>query len=930
MSLVGIASTVSALAQNSGYDFYCLDPNATQPYSTDFLFQHISNPLWEAGVGLSGTAQWIPGCDPGGATGVESVPTAGSIGFMNGTLGSFQDDYLGTPIDNNLTVNWGMSRFGLQSGAGWSFARIYVADAAGALTSYRHLSNGFHLAYVGESNRYMYCDEYLNSGAIAVRRVVDVIGDAARVTWNLSNRTAASQNLGLWFGQWVVLSTDGPRGYTSPYIYSPGFQPLIMQERWTRGVSNQFPDVVNFGLNQSDCYGMQVVNGPSANVSDGFVNSDQTPVDEFVLGDAVFLLNGYKATVTDPHFNDFIFPDSLNDASYIQKWNPVAVSTDAANSWANSRTITAYYRSTWGDSDYANGYGVTVDTPKVVSTSPDDVNTFQTGTASVPAKIRVNIDNTGAFAYVQRSFTMTNVKVTLTLPQGMHAVGNSNSQVLVKYISSIVPKNIGFVDFDVEVDPNVYGQKTYQVKVEPNPGAAKTITGAISVAATPKLNLSGGANLVGSPWQYADATWDTILSPLVVNQDYQAITWDAQLQQYVIQTSATRSKGTWLIAASDIGTVSLGGTPRQPDDQLASSSNGASAFVVYPGWNLIANPYNYAIPISQITGVPEATSQALTWNELTPTYLGSALSYYDPQLHTYQVATGTPAMLQPNTGYWIYAVTKVTLQFPPVFQPFVRDMSLTAGITGFRQTAKDWQLQLGVQTSTARDLSTYIGVATAGTRAAKLSSYKPPISPNADAVRGYVTNTAGASVQYGQDYRNQSTKQSWVYNVYTQKAGLTAVTWPNISSLPSNVRLTIKDLKTGRSVDMRRSSSTSYSALSKSTRSFLVEATPLGTTALRIGTTRTQYSKSGSTRTARLQYVLSNSSHTTVRVLKNGVEVVKLAVDQVDAAGTRILSWNCTKGMGAPVDAGQYVFELSCEGPAGDVATRQVPFTVGN
>ncbi|HWD39297.1 MAG TPA: hypothetical protein VG944_10640 [Fimbriimonas sp.] len=987
-SLMAIGASTAAIGQGlitsssvGGWDYdpNCIDPNNTAPFSADYNVYRLENDLMASGIGVQGTVSW-KFCNPVGPA--ASVPVRGRIGFQIGAQGTVQDDLrfaqglFDVSSDNFEDLTYGMSGghdpfgFGVystQSGSGWSFARVLQQKPGGNVTTFLYGSAQFS-GYVGASNRYMYTDQVANN--IDTRCIIDVIGDAARVTWTLTNQSGAPLNLGLWYGQWVflvggrfALSGNGldpgsnygdTLGYISnptappvqqdaqPYVLVPGQKPVVVGHRFIAATDpGNFPAWCDFtgsplfgSISPQLGGGFQVVNAPYSNVSDENGQSDQTPVDEFDIGDIDFLLGGNGAAITDPKFNDIIFNDAFFslDCAYLQKWQPTLVAN------GQSRNIVTYYRSTWGDSSYANGYTAVVDTPKVISSNRSNPSTFDPN----PFWIQVNVDNTGGFGLVNTPVPMSNVKVTLKLSQGMYAVGNPTQTTITKVIPSIPALNIGRADFHIQVDPTVFGVLPYSVTIDPSVGAEKVINGSINVAATPTLLVRGGPNLVTSPWVLGNATWEEVLAPLEPEADFQAYTWDPIQQAYVIQTSPVRGGGTWIISKSDHGFFALGGNPSQPTDEFPPSL-GAPSVTLQQGWNLVANPYNYSFQLGQLVGVPQGTTTTLPYSQMVAQGIfDGSFAYYQQDLQTYNFIDGNSAYLLPNYGYWVFVTEPVALVFPPVFDLFVR--SAPASDT-FHQTYNHWKLQLAAQNGNRQDLSTIVGLDTTPNEAMRMQVHKAPLVPvkagiNPNAVRAYVATTSSAAStsqgigtrssfggQYAQYFHTVPGKQVYSYNVYSHKGGNVTITWPNLASIPTNLDVKVTDVTApGQSVtiDARKAAGYSFTSKAQSTEKFQVTITPLGTVREAINNVTTKVHNAGSTKNMTINWDLTTRGLVSMYVYKGTTHIGTIVVDRDGVVGKNTIEWPMRLLSGQLIQPGNYTLQITATGEGGDTATKLV------
>jgi len=941
--LLLLAGAGSALAAGFDYDPFCWNPSSTTHYSNPAGGNQVFNELFVAGIGTVGTVTYLGGaCIP--ETGDTAVPLTGRVGFAIGPTGSIQDAN-DSFKDDNMLLTYGMNLgFGgfapAGSGSGWSFARIIIQDQAGAnQTTELFGIRGPRLAFQGASDRYIYQEQ--DGTAYNARLIIDVIGDAARLRWRLTNKAATPARLGLWFGQKIALASAFSPGFpinTIPYITIPGRKPITLDERFVRANNpTGFPNKVNIGWDQHNAYGLQVVNGPTPETLDANgLTSDQTPVDEFALGNTVFLLAGDNGGTTDPGFADTVIPDSsfLGDGGYLQKWQPVIVpAVVAGDPNSGFRDITTYYRSTTGTSNYSKPYALVVDAPRVLSADPND----PTAHTPSPFTIRIYIDDTFGFSTADQEIPLNDVKVTLTLPQGLTDASDPSKTILTKFINVVRPKQIAFIDFQVQADPTVFGQLTYQVKIEPNPGPTKTMTGTILAATTPRLLIRDQANLVATPFHFSDPTWETILSPLKVDQDYQVFAWDPITKSYVIQTQPQRGIGSWVVSNVDLGYKVLQGNPIAPDNEFPSSpylgpispTDGPPLIQLKSGWNLIGNPNRYPIPLGQIVGVTATNpNQAFTFNQLVQQgIISGSLAYWDQDVQTYKYINGIDAQMIPDRGYWIFVTTQqdVTLSFPVVYEPFAR-----AAAKSWTQTDKQWRLQLSARGAKALDDQNFVGKVPTAAVAKDLRSFEPPVAPIKGAVSAYITDTVdGSQTSLSQDLSEKTGAMSWTFKVDNKDAGPITVTWPNISTVPKGYRFRVTDTATGATRDMRKTSGYTYTAVERTTRTFTIDAVPGVASAPTIGAITVSRTSKDANSPLSIAYTLASDATTTIRILQgNSREVYVPRRNRADKAGQNNVVWNQRDAANRTVPPGVYNVEITAEGADGERVRRIYPVTI--
>jgi hypothetical protein len=954
----------------------CEDQTLTtpiDPYSTDYGIEAQYDSLFGAVMGVSGTVNFSKTCfGPSGIT----LPVAGRLGFfigaddnpnmLNGQTnpnygygGTNQDRLAGTLIDDGMGLT--MGTYSGVSG-NWAIAKIFQGAATGTTTTGSYFgSSTIDTAYWGASDRYFVC-ESTNSNVRAVVRV-DVIGDAARIDWKFENTSTAAAIIGMWFGQWVEFL--GPQGPYSPdYITAPGYKPISNDTRFanapvtnpTDGIPQlQQPGSLNFGMYQSWAYGLQIVLQPSPQIP------DQTQVDSIDVGKNAWLLG--SMTASDGAMPDLMIPDttfilaggqgSLGADAYIEKWNPAQVAAFDGSGVDDTREIVAYYRGTWSSSDYAKPYSVVLDAPPVIATSPNNPASFQN---AAPISITVQIDDTRGFSTSDQSIALQDVEVDLDLPSGMTDYNNSGSSHLVQYIPVVPPQTVQYVTFQVAISPTVVGSQQYIVTVIPNPGQKKVLTGTIVVASQPYLKLGPAANLVTAPWQFGSGDWSTILStsptftgqnpPIagpILDQDYQAFGWDAVAQDYVLQTGPQRGYGTFLIWNSQASSqaflsqpIQFGGSPAQVQDL----ESGAPQIILQPGWNLIANPYNYAIPLGEIVGVAEAENNtAYTFTQLASLgYISGYLAYWDNLTQGYQDISNFDDLLQPNTGYWIYVPSSqpVTIEYPPVFQAFIPGLTDPFETSapkkkivksGLPVTATPtWSLQLAARQNGVVDGKAAIGQADTATHAKLLTKFKAPIAPLKNAIQSAIAVQNGKKTTLLSQslVAKTVTSQTWNWQVYTTSTGAVSLTWPNIASLPENIDVKLTDVSTGKTEDLRSISNYTFAGQAQSIHNFklVVKVGPVVPTIESVTAT----SKPSQ---ANVVYNLSVNAQTTVTIQQNGQVVAMIVNNRSDKAGSSSTSWNLLDSANRRVKAGTYQVVVTSTPAGGSSSSKSASIVVG-
>ena len=914
----------------------CIDPQNNTPYSNDFLVGTVFSDLMVASMGFSGTVTY------GGANGPCFAPNAitanvrGRIGFSVGPTGSVQTDF-----DDNMALTFGMP---FEPGGSWSYACSTIFDpATQTRTKTLFGASALNLAFVGASHRYIY-GETVND-TVRIRCRVDVIGDAARLQWTMTNEGDTRQ-IGLWFGQWIAMFagtpdpatggiiSSGPGADKVPYVFVPGQKPPLTDRRWIRSQdSSNYPAYVNFNFGQTTAYGLRVENGPSASTTNPQTGqSDATQSAEFVVGKANFLLNAPDGGDND--FPDFIIPDTFyGQTAYIQKFGEQTVVG------GGTRVITHYFRSTWGQANYVLPYTAVVDAPKLLATDDDGSGSTETnGLFKNPFPLRVYIDNVGGYSDIDTGFILNDVKVKVTLPTGLNFVGfptTTRTRQLV--IPQVQARQIQFVDFGVEADGIEFGDLQYQVDISSTPGGTKQIKGVVQVAATPRYRLYelGGptANAITTPFVFLDSSWDVVLG-LSTPTDYQAFEWDPQLKGYVLSTSAKRGIGAFIVNNTG-GEVlnSLGGTPTTPPDTVPfpDDNSGRYPLQLKSGWNLIGNPYNYPITLGQITGVSASNPQvSRTWAQLvTQGIVNGSLASWNASTQTYKFTTSQADRLLPNTAYWIYVNTTadLTISFPPVFAEFLPLSSRAAD--SWTQTEKQWRLNITARNDKSIDDQNFIGVAQSTENANSLRIMEPPMAPTQEIGVSVEGTVNGQITRMAQSLSEKQGKQEFKVMVKAEKEGEVNLTWPNMGTVPKNVHFRLVDVATNTTRDMRSSSGYTFNATAGSTREFKVQIESGAISKPTIGNVVVTRSGRGPGSPFNINYTLSASAQTTIRILgSSGKEVFTVTRGRADNAGENTATWNLKDNANRSVAPGSYKVEIIATNNEGENVRRVVPVNV--
>ena len=230
LGFLAFAATAATAAAQAAYDPACWPPMSTTGPSTDYLVYQLpddagsSNPLFGVTLGISGTDTYDKSCVPPSGFTFES---SGRVGFTIGSVGSIRSD-----VDEYMRLQFGMP---FMVGGAIGFGMITSADAAGANPTEKELYEGVDTAYIGASDRYAVSQATVGDYRVQLR--VDLIGDAAKLNWQIRNTTADLKYTGLWFGQSIVFLDKNGSQSLANYVYAPGYLPITVAKRYRRNAT---------------------------------------------------------------------------------------------------------------------------------------------------------------------------------------------------------------------------------------------------------------------------------------------------------------------------------------------------------------------------------------------------------------------------------------------------------------------------------------------------------------------------------------------------------------------------------------------------------------------------------------------------------------------------------------------------------------------
>jgi hypothetical protein len=922
---LGFAAVLPATSFAQGWFGECLDPMNMTPYSTPYTIQSVGTGLMQVVWGLGGTVTYGGMNGPCYGPTARTLENAGRFTFGVPGAGSVQsgfDDGLA------LTMGWPQDPVG-------NYNCVWVTGPDGSLTGAELFgSAGFVETFIGASRRYGVMVTNTAFGQVGVE--IRSLADAIRFKWTLVD-TAGSGGFGIvWaISPWMrsagldhlnsnQVNTFLPSAGGSPKFTPEGFMGYtafddnrpMRTEKKRELVDSNFPKVVRLLWGQTENYGMQFNTGPNASTLD---HSQVSRVKVGTFGDTAgggapnFNLEA-TGTVDD---NDLQLATGVNgDAGvcYLQQFLP------AQTGLTGRAEIINYVRTNWSVGSYLDPYTAIVDAPKVVNylgqAGGQDPN---------PMTWQLHIDN--QYAEIDKEVDLVNVSAEIGLPSGLSL---APGELQTKFISRIFANQIQTLNWDVVSDGTTFGDLPVTITIRSVPGPTKVITTTVRVAANPVISFNAGPNMVSFPYQFGDSSFDRILG-LTAGVDYVAYGWDGDLRAYVPTTTTQRGQGYWVIPNN-----SLPNQPLANANPPADQSQGGLLVNLRPGWNLIGNPYNYAVPIQQLVGVAEANNpNALTWRELVASdFVASSLTFFVPNSSlpgggSYALTTDD-TLIQPHTAYWLFVKSSqpVRLIWPPLFQEGLPNSGRS--ISTIAQNDREWRLQLSARSAMGADTNNYVGVVTDRNRAKVLNVPKAPEAPGSRLEMAVIADDQGQLTRMAQSISDRGGRQEFNVSVAAKDAGEVTVTWPNLPSLPRNLRVKLEDLATGEKRDLRATSGYTFRMDQAGTREFKVTVEQVGSSRPVIGNVVVAPAgRDVRNSPISINYSLSADALVTVRILSStGKEVYTVTRGRSDSAGENTATWALKDNANRAVAPGSYKVEILAETPNGERVRKVVPVNV--
>ncbi|NLC55302.1 MAG: hypothetical protein GX774_00510, partial [Armatimonadetes bacterium] len=449
------------------------------------------------------------------------------------------------------------------------------------------------------------------------------------------------------------------------------------------------------------------------------------------------------------------------------------------------------------------------------------------------------------------------------------------------------------------------GQISWRVKTVNASGAESTWSASRSASvpsSQPAMMGAAGVSTLGLSLQTGP------ISPAELGfTNAQIAQWDPATRKYLLNAEVQQVKpgvGYWVLASEPTALHFSGQPTKEP-----------FPIQLIAGWNLISSPVMTPVVWDPLT--IQVTKDGVTKSLVDATDAGWVEQYafgWDSQAGKY-VMVGDPSIpgaatqqLLPWRAYWVRARENCTLLLNPngsigsdsiVPPPPFRSRN--------RQSAKGaWGVRLQVQ-SNGGGAEVLLGMAGSG-RAVTLGV--PPLPPMKESA-GTRAVLLGSQGPLSADLRTGAPSQEWEIEVQpdpTRSSDTVTLTWPDLSTLPKDVKLTLIDPATGARRYMRSTRAYSFRATDQPRRLRVVAeprtSAPVMITEVSLVSTR------ANSRVVR--FGLSASATVDVEVVSpSGQSVGTLARGRASDPGTNQVVWS------GPARPGTYLLRITATNDEG-------------
>lgn len=332
---------------------------------------------------------------------------------------------------------------------------------------------------------------------------------------------------------------------------------------------------------------------------------------------------------------------------------------------------------------------------------------------------------------------------------------------------------------------------------------------------------------------------------------------------------------------------------------------------------MIGNPYNYPVDFAAMQvdfgGRIYTMAEAINQHLLDPVlywWTGSG----------YTVSVFPNGTLQPWQGYWLYIrAGAVNLPLKLIFQPVPAQTRASAQAARQPASSTGWETTLKASSATStQQAALTLGVLPEATDAidAGKDLYAPPSAP--EGISLTAQETRGAAMMRDYKAPASSAKYQWDVQVQGPAGGQVVLTWPDLTRLPKDEVITLRDTVTGDERYLRTSASYTVAlGPQESVRQLEVTVSPRGIGGLQI--LNLQAIRTRANGAVNIACQVSTPALTTVEIRSmNGRLVRRLPATR--AQGAVSMTWDGKNTTGQLVPHGAYQCQVHAVTNTGESA----------
>jgi len=421
------------------------------------------------------------------------------------------------------------------------------------------------------------------------------------------------------------------------------------------------------------------------------------------------------------------------------------------------------------------------------------------------------------------------------------------------------------------------------------------------------VDFAAGLHMLGPPAIPPDSHPATLLG--IPTSDLLAVRWDTASERYTYYGAEplpenlrlALGKSLWLNLLYPVSVTPSGSSAPAGDFDIALA----------PGWHQLGNPFFGAFDFGACTVTVGTETMDLLAADLRD-IMRSFAWVYDRDEGDYRLVNADTMgnrLIAPWQGFWVLALQTCTLTLVrptgPLGVPAQPASEQTSG----------WTAQLCASGGGTSDTQNWCGVRPT----AQLMQIEAP-PPVGDGVQlSFVDDRPGSRPLAASFVNKESGNMKWNIVVsWSQAPGEVRITWPDLSQVPPEYSVALRDLDSGKVISARHQPGYVFRAeKGGGTRRLEVEFVRRSGRALMVSAMCVRPTSGG----GEIVFHLSQVASCDIRVLNiAGRPVRVLESGRVRPAGSNVVLWDGRNGSGARVPNGLYLVRIAGSTDAGVVA----------